>query len=215
MDIMNKILNTGLFLTTLVSLPVEAGIIFSFDEIGGDVVMTASGTLDTTKLVSATSRSWGSFGIEDLGSIDIMGDTFSGGLDTGFGFSAGTDLSAWASSSGPFFQNNFEASHTAGTTSFATYISPFTSGIGLASADIIGGLWTPDNIWTFSGATFASVGLSAGTFTISDALTNESISIKVGASAVPVPAAVWLFGTGLVGLIGMKKRHQTFPVQSA
>ncbi len=34
-------------------------------------------------------------------------------------------------------------------------------------------------------------------------------------SAVPVPAAVWLFGSGLIGLVGMKKRSSKFSTFSA
>lgn len=30
----------------------------------------------------------------------------------------------------------------------------------------------------------------------------------VGASAVPVPAAAWLFGSGLLGLVGMSRKHR-------
>lgn len=30
----------------------------------------------------------------------------------------------------------------------------------------------------------------------------------IGASVVPVPAAIWLFGSGLLGLIGMISRRK-------
>ncbi|MCK5092950.1 MAG: VPLPA-CTERM sorting domain-containing protein, partial [Gammaproteobacteria bacterium] len=30
----------------------------------------------------------------------------------------------------------------------------------------------------------------------------------VGASVVPVPAAVWLFGSGLIGLVGFARRKK-------
>ncbi len=35
------------------------------------------------------------------------------------------------------------------------------------------------------------------------------VSSTVEVSAVPVPAAVWLFGSGLIGLLGFAKRKQT------
>jgi hypothetical protein len=31
----------------------------------------------------------------------------------------------------------------------------------------------------------------------------------VGVSAIPVPAAAWLFGSGLLGLIGVARRKKT------
>jgi len=36
-----------------------------------------------------------------------------------------------------------------------------------------------------------------------------SFNLNNAPSAVPVPAAVWLFGTGLVGLISVGKRKKT------
>ena len=36
----------------------------------------------------------------------------------------------------------------------------------------------------------------------------DNVSIKADVSAVPVPAAVWLFGSGLVGLVGVARRKK-------
>ncbi len=36
----------------------------------------------------------------------------------------------------------------------------------------------------------------------------DSLVINVGASAVPVPGAVWLFGSGLLGLVGFARRRR-------
>ena len=35
---------------------------------------------------------------------------------------------------------------------------------------------------------------------------NGDIGVRITASPVPVPAAVWLFGSGLIGLMGMRKK---------
>ena len=52
----------------------------------------------------------------------------------------------------------------------------------------------------------------AGMFTTSQSLLGQTFSAtgiaKVGA-VVPVPAAVWLFGSGLLGLAGIARRKQT------
>jgi hypothetical protein len=58
-----------------------------------------------------------------------------------------------------------------------------------------GGLLT-GNGFDATGATWTFSSNSAGT----------SYSMTVTASAVPVPAAVWLFGSGLLGLIGIARK---------
>jgi hypothetical protein len=50
-------------------------------------------------------------------------------------------------------------------------------------------------------------GASARLFA-SDALYRESGLAIAPVSPVPVPAAIWLFGTGLIGLIGFTKRRK-------
>ena len=40
--------------------------------------------------------------------------------------------------------------------------------------------------------------------------TNSAVGIdNIKVSAVPVPAAVWLFGSAMLGMIGMRRRHQS------
>ncbi|MDT8283315.1 MAG: VPLPA-CTERM sorting domain-containing protein [Gammaproteobacteria bacterium] len=34
------------------------------------------------------------------------------------------------------------------------------------------------------------------------------LSLSITPSAVPVPAAVWLFGSGLLGLVGVARRRK-------
>lgn len=66
---------------------------------------------------------------------------------------------------------------------------------GLPSVDYVGGL----NI------SFSSIGTPA----VGAAITSETIfSGNVVNSPVPVPAAVWLFGSGLIGLVGVARRKR-------
>jgi len=43
----------------------------------------------------------------------------------------------------------------------------------------------------------------------------DNVSFTTNVSPVPVPAAVWLFGSGLIGLIGMKKKSSKVSILSA
>lgn len=194
-----------------VSSAAQAGIVFSFDEVGGDVVMNSSGQLDTSQLTSFSLSSWGGVGIETNTSpeSDIMGDTTMGGVDTAFAFSAGTDFSPWI---GDMFTQSIFGWTTSGTTQFTTYVmSPDrTPGIGLSSLDLVNDLWTPDVSWSKAG-TFSSFGMTEGTYTINDSITNEFISIQIGpVSAVPEPStyALMFGGLGLVGFMAARRRKQ-------
>jgi hypothetical protein len=199
----------------------HASVIFAFEEVGGTVTMNSSGTLDTTKLlVSLLSDGWGGTGIENNGpgDIDIMGGTSFGDIDTSFGFHPGTDASAIINPGGPFTVSTFGPAVIGGSKSFTTY-SGFLGGlrqpgIGVIGSDIIGGFWTPDQVWTYgAGTTFASLGLNIGTYAVTDIETGETVTIQVGSSAaVPEPTSLLLLGTGGLGLIATlmrRKKQQT------
>jgi hypothetical protein len=61
---------------------------------------------------------------------------------------------------------------------------------------------------TASSSTFASLGITPGSYvwTWGTGATADSFTLNVG--AVPVPAAAWLFGSGLLGLIGVARRKK-------
>jgi hypothetical protein len=218
---MKKLIDCAATFAVLVitSMPSHANVIFTFSEVGADVIMTSSGILDTTKLIPVPFSDWGGTGIEDNGNHDIMGGTEAGGIDTSFGFHAGTDFSQWASANGPWSTDNFSPTFT-GTKDFTTYHFdnsipvpgfPFgvqVPGIGVYAADIVNGFWTPDQIWTFSNNTFASLNMFSGTYSVSDIQTNETITFQmIGTSAVPEPATLLLVGLGMTGLVFVRRRQ--------
>ena len=55
------------------------------------------------------------------------------------------------------------------------------------------------NVWNY--APGGSTGTIEGKY-----LQYEQINLSASASVVPIPSAVWLFGSGLIGLIGVAKR---------
>jgi hypothetical protein len=198
-----KILNSYILIALVAALALscmqfaQANVMFQFTESGGNVSMTSSGTLDTSKLVLSTfPDGWGGTGIEDNPTdIDIMGGTSFGDIDISFGFHAGTDTSAITNPGGPFTFSDFSWTVTSGSKSFTTY-SGFDgggirqAGIGMISADISGGFWSPHQNWTSFGATFASLGLNVGTYSVIDSETGETITIQVGGGELTLGARV-------------------------
>ncbi len=72
--------------------------------------------------------------------------------------------------------------------------------------------------WYWSGTEYSSSSANAWQFRFNDGYTSTNhknrgtaygLAVRSGdVSAVPVPAAVWLFGSGLVGLIGVSRRKR-------
>ena len=94
---------------------------------------------------------------------------------------------------------------------------------GVSKSEILGGapLFPPSATdWTFytftrelgpdvsNGLTLqfnAATGAAGGSTSF---LEIDNVSVTADVSAVPVPAAVWLFGSGLLGLVGMARRKK-------
>ena len=188
----------GCALLALSSTASYADITFKFAEVGNDVTMSSSGIFDTTGLSMVGPFGWGGTGIEENGNHDIMGGTLFGSIDTSFAFNAGTDFSQWASANGPWSASDFSAVVNAGSRSFTTYVrDPANNtqipGLGVRANDMNGALWTPDQSWTWSNQTFASLSMFEGSYSVSDSVTGETITFLV----VPGPATIGLLGLGL------------------
>ncbi len=183
----------------------HADLLFAFTEVGNDVIMTSSGTFDTTGLATVGPFGWGGTGIEENGNHDIMGGTAFGGIDISFTFNAGTDFSEWASANGPWAASDFSAVPV-GSRSFTTYVfdpnnNTQIPGLGVVAADMNGALWTTDQVWTWSNESYASLSMIQGSYSVSDSVTGETITFLI-----PEPASIGLIGLGL-GLALLRRRR--------
>jgi len=169
-----------------------ASSIISAVEIGGDVVVTsaAGGSLDLTGLTldSQTTRGAGILASGGLVAIGAPGlaDTYTGLTSRPSDFGVGGFFGAPPSTSGPYLGVQTALSVSAG----------YVSGSIL---DVSSAVW--------AGQTFATLGMTPGTYvwTLPSA---DTVTLNVGSAAVPVPAAVWLFGSAL-GLLGWMRRRQS------
>ncbi len=188
----------------------NAGIVFTFTESGANVVMNSSGTIDTAGLVlQQTVSSWGGAGVEENGKHDIMGGTTVGSVNMSFGFHTGTDFAEWVSADGPWSASSFSTTVDSGSKAFATYvwgIGGQLPGLGIAREDLDGTFWSPDQNWTFHNASFASLQMHAGSYTVTDEQTGEFITFQIGGSnQVPEPDAAALVGLALVGAYAARR----------
>ncbi len=131
--------------------------------------------------------------------IDIPDQTFLLKSDTS---GAGTiSVNGGSSFSGSF--TNLTVYYLGGT--FST--GGFTADVNYLGGSLVSGLTSGRIEGGFAGATYSGTpGLIIPFGTI---FTADTISAKLGqVQTVPVPAAVWLFGSGLIGLAGIARRKK-------
>ena len=84
----------------------------------------------------------------------------------------------------------------------------------LASYTALPGDWTGVQTFAAEGFQYTGDGSGAVNIRINSLLVGNNLlsgaidNLGISTSAVPVPAAVWLFGSGLIGLIGVAKRKK-------
>ncbi len=98
-----------------------------------------------------------------------------------------------------------------GAAALAAYQAEFASGAAFVPVELDGEEGTANGHWDESiGAHELMTGwMDAPTFTSNTTLASFiDLGYTVNISAVPLPAAVWLFGSGLLGLAGWSRRKQ-------
>lgn len=128
---------------------------------------------------------------EDL-NVDIAAPVFS----TGFDFVEPDENSTGIGCNATCFDSTFEV----------------TLKLGAAMVDIFS-FNAPDNVLSFIGVwsdnAFDRLEIRDITGTIDNEYYGEFYTGDRSLSAIPVPAAVWLFGSALIGLLGISKRRKT------
>ena len=173
-------LNRKLLAVILISLPAISNA-NSIDFPALDIENNSGGAALTDSAFSIDATAF-AIVFADMSFIDIPDQTFTltstGSIDT-----TTADIG--------YFSGSFDAGSLL-TGSFTNlFVGHFGDGTGSFNGDVI-----------FTGGSLAG-GLPGGRITGS--FTTTSVDAKIGA-VVPVPAAVWLFGSGLVGLIAVARR---------
>jgi len=192
-----------LAVTTLVTIAsavtavtAQAAYIVNATEIGGDVVFEGSGSLNTSAWTLSGAQPQGC-AIDPAQVICGAGPTTTAdryinptdfvGPDS---IGTGTSLVFSSSGTGDYSTLWFGG----GLSGLLTLTSGYVSGAALGGTA------------TYDAATFAGLGLTPGNYewTWGSGASADSFTLNVG--AVPIPAAVWLFGSGLLGLVGVARK---------
>ena len=109
----------------------------------------------------------------------------------------------------------FQGTYSGGTFTVTSGTETYTSCSGYCSAGFLGGAADGSVVRDYDtefGFTFGSVTLAGGTAQGDVALAGGSYealrTFTLTPSEVPVPAAAWLFGSGVIGLMGAARRRR-------
>ena len=120
-----------------------------------------------------------------------------------------TTSSSWFQNGSPDAVALYSATTIVDSVSYEGHLSPFTEGNSLAvednNADILSIIRMPNGFDSNDNLSDFQLGcITPGTANIAGSGDCSTVSV----SPVPVPAAVWLFGSGLLGLVGMSRRKE-------
>ena len=167
----------------------------TLEQVGSNVVATGSGAFNLTGLTLQGSFQGSGHGIEASSSLIFMGDGLQTATDRYTGFTGPTSFGP-----GGFF------SATTGSGDFVALRSIFNFlfvPTGYDSGDALS-----DSL-TFNNATFASLGVTPGTYVWSwgTGLPNQNFTLVIGGVGVPDGGStVSLLGCGLLGLAALRRK---------
>tara|TARA_R110002111_G_scaffold30696_1_gene63090 strand:- start:43 stop:615 length:573 start_codon:yes stop_codon:yes gene_type:complete len=185
----------SLIILLLLAVTTYGQVTITVVESGSDLIMTATGSLDTTGLTAAGNTTYSPYLYPQNGAVI-----------TGANNAAATYYSGATAFGGSFGTAGFTAADAGGSGDLV-YVSAFY--LGLPQSYIDGTSLTSTN--TFTDKSFSSLGLIEGTYVWS--WPSDSITLVIGGSAVPEPAS-WAALCGAMGLIatGFRRRpRQSIP----
>lgn len=201
------------------SVPDAAAIVYSGYDIGST---SLAGSPNATTAAAAFDTATGSLSVIDFESGLPAGVSVSGGGVIGVATSvcATPDLHCYATSPDSVLRNNgaifdfvnpidsfgayFLGWQLAGQSITAQFLDGSTSSYNMPAGNSAGG--TLFFGLTEFGSSITSISYFAGS-PDTDAIGIDDVRYGT-ASVVPIPAAVWLFGTALIGLVGFSKRSK-------
>ncbi len=174
----------------VITAPVRSAVIAQASEIGGDVVITATGSYDISGLTLIQSDV--AFLSNETG-VDPADGTL-------FFLTSTTDIYEGVTSVPSFGTGAYALADSVSGDTFGVMSNgrlQVTSGAGVTGM--------VNSQMTFNNASFASLGMAEGTYQW--LWSTDSLTLTVGAPApIPVPAGLPLFLCGLGGLAALRKR---------
>lgn len=169
---------------------------------------------NTNVVVSNTSSASGTGAASSIGEASLLA------AGTGHGYGANTMTGTWTTNVAQAVTFSFSATSymdamTSGAGNSATAYSQMYISLVQGGGNVF--LWAPGSLnqslpatgslvpYNLSNSYFTMTTdlLQAGTYSLIISMKNEAT-----VSAVPVPAAVWLLGSGLIGLVGVARRKE-------
>ncbi|MDH5570795.1 MAG: VPLPA-CTERM sorting domain-containing protein [Gammaproteobacteria bacterium] len=199
----------------VVSLNAKA-VVIDFEEFESIAMINSPGTLIPTSARISDQY------LESDGVLFSSYDGFLAAVDLGLGHATSGFVGVGGSSGdgltyeGEYFRANFFApgnTSSVAVTDFVTIrgdkITDGTGGI-FSAFDINGVLLGSDSHSNVAGHTFtlAYEGIHSVRFIGSGTIALDDFTFNPVVSAVPIPAAVWLFSSGLLGLVGVARRKK-------
>jgi hypothetical protein len=191
---MKKTVSIALLVLCVYAAPARASAIYSFDEVGADVVGSLSGSLDLAGATFQGTDINSDFGVQPVNGVILSGPTdvaenlysVTGPASLG----PGSTTRSTSVSGDPFALYMYGAPFLAVPAGYVSG-SPLNSGM------------------LFTNHTFADMGLTPGTYVYTLAGSRDTLTVQIGPAApVPEPTSLLLFGSGFGAAILRLRRRK-------